>query len=178
MQWHLEKRNINDLKDHPKNPRQLSKHDAEHLQKSIDKFGLIDKPIINLDNQIIGGHQRKAILKKLKIKEIDCWVPDKELTQEQVDELNVRLNKNTGTFDFDILANEWNLDDLLEWGFTPEEFQIEEINEKEFDESITDDLTLIVKFNINIPNEDSTSFENQLDQLLSKFPRAKMEKKI
>lgn len=121
MQWHLEKRNINDLKDHPKNPRQLSKHDAEHLQKSIDKFGLIDKPIINLDNTIIGGHQRKAILKKLKIKEIDCWVPDNQLDDKQVEELNIRLNKNTGEWDYDILANEFDIDDLMDWGFTAEE---------------------------------------------------------
>jgi DNA modification methylase len=140
MQWHLEKRNINDLKDHPKNPRQLSKHDAEHLQKSIDKFGLIDKPIINLDNQIIGGHQRKSILKKLKIKEIECWVPDKQLDEKQVEELNIRLNKNTGDWDWDVLANEFDVDNLMEWGFTAEELIDAPITEIESTEE--DDETL------------------------------------
>ena len=138
MQWHLEKRNINDLKDHPKNPRQLSKHDAEHLQKSIDKFGLIDKPIINLDNQIIGGHQRKSILKKLGIKEIDCWVPDNVLDEKQVEELNIRLNRNTGSFDYDVLANSWEIPDLLEYGFDEKEL-LDKFEVPKFDEVMGDE---------------------------------------
>lgn len=118
IQWHIENRKIKDLKPHPKNARRLTKDQALHLEISLEKFGLIDLPIINTENTIIGGHQRINLLKKKKIKEIDCWVPDHELTQEEVDELNIRLNKNTGEFDFDILANEWDIQNLVEWGFT------------------------------------------------------------
>lgn len=120
--WKLEQRNIKDLKKHTKNPRSLSKDQYEHIKKSIDKFGLIDKPIINLDNTIIGGHQRLEVLKKNKISIVDCQVPDHLLTQQEVDELNIRLNKNTGDWDWDILANEWEIADLLDWGFVAEEF--------------------------------------------------------
>lgn len=120
--WHLEKRKLSDLTDHPRNPRKLDKNDAKQLKESLEKFGVIDKPVITTTNMIIGGHQRKQILKKLAIKEVECWVPDRELTDKEVDELNIRLNKNIGCFDWDKLANEWEITDLLDWGFSLDEF--------------------------------------------------------
>lgn len=123
--WTLEKRKISSLKDHPKNPRKLSKHDAEHLKKSLEKFGLADKPIITKEGLIIGGHQRKRILKKMGFKEVECWVPERDLSQDEVDELNIRLNRNLGEWDFDKLANEWNFEDLINWGFTEAEFDVD-----------------------------------------------------
>lgn len=120
--WHLEKRKLSDLTDHPRNPRKLSKDDAKQLKESLQKFGVIDKPVITPSGMIIGGHQRKQILKKLAVKEIECWVPDRELTDKEVDELNIRLNKNQGEWDFEKLANEWEITDLLDWGFSLDEF--------------------------------------------------------
>ena len=134
INWHLEKRLVKDLKPNPKNPRHLSKDQERHIEISLKKFGLADKPIINTDNMIIGGHMRLRILKKQKIKEIECWIPERLLTEKEVDELTIRLNKNHGGFDFDILANEWEVPDLLDWGFKPEELEIiltEDIESKE-----------------------------------------------
>jgi hypothetical protein len=119
--WHLESRKLKDLTEHPHNPRQLSKHDAEHLEKSLEKFGQIDKIVINTDNQIIGGHQRKKILKKMGISTVECWVPDRTLDPKEVDECVVRLNRNAGEWDWDILANRFDNDDLLEFGFEASE---------------------------------------------------------
>jgi len=138
MKWHIETRKLKDLKPHPKNPRKLSKHDAEHLQKSMDKFGLIDKPIITQEGMIIGGHQRISLLKKNKAKEVECWVADDPMAQEDIDELCLRLNRNVGEWDHDILANAWEEDDLAAWGFTDADravFEdIEEIDTIEEDE--------------------------------------------
>ena len=57
------------------------------------------------------------------------------LTLEQERELNVRLNKNTGSFDWDILANEFEVEDLVDWGFTEDEltgFDVDDdLDEKE-----------------------------------------------
>ena len=117
MQWTLETRKIKDLKDYEKNPRRLTKDQEAHLKKSIDRFGLIDKPIITRDGTLIGGHQRKNILKKLGLKEVECWVPDKDLDEKEIQELNIRLNKNSGEFSFYSLANNFDVPDLLEWGF-------------------------------------------------------------
>jgi DNA modification methylase len=121
IQWHLEVLPIKSLKSHPKNPRQLSKEQSNQLKQSLDKFGLIDKPIINKDSTVIGGHQRIQVLKKEKAKNIECWIPDQQLNQNDVDELCIRLNKNTGDWDWDILANQWEPEDLLKWGFSEEE---------------------------------------------------------
>lgn len=141
IRWHLESFLIKDLKPHPKNPRQINKKQQQHLEALIQKFGLIDKPIINRDLTIIGGHQRIAILKKMKEKEVQCWIPDHQLTTEEIDHLCIGLNLNQGTWDYDILANEWEPLNLLEWGFSEEQLldcakEIEKIEPDEDDEQV------------------------------------------
>jgi ParB-like chromosome segregation protein Spo0J len=138
INWKLERKSIKDLQKFQKNPRTLSKDQFRQLKTSLDKFGLIDKPIINLDNTIIGGHQRLEVLKKSGAKDVECWVPDKGLSSHDIEELNVRLNKNVGDWDFDVLANEFEITDLLEWGFDPEELMgacAEEIEAEEKEDS-------------------------------------------
>ena len=131
LEWKIETRKIADLKPYHKNPRSLSKEQAKHLQTSLEKFGLIDKPIINTDNTIIGGHQRLAILKKMKHKEVEVYVPSSLLNDKDLQQLNIRLNQ-TGEFDFDILANQYELSDLVDWGFDEKDFQMDlSIEEKE-----------------------------------------------
>ncbi len=121
VQWHLEVLSIKNLKEHHKNPRRITKDQAHHLETLIKKFGLIDKPIVNKDWTIIGGHQRIRILKRMKAKNVECWVPDEQLSQEDIDHLCVGLNLNQGQWDWDILANQWEPLDLLNWGFTEEQ---------------------------------------------------------
>jgi hypothetical protein len=121
IQWHLEFLPIASFKEHPKNPRQIKKEQLQQLEKLIKKFGLIDKPIVNKDWTIIGGHQRIKILKKMKVKNVECWVPDTQLEQADIDHLCIGLNLNQGQWDYDILGNEWEPMDLVEWGFTEEQ---------------------------------------------------------
>lgn len=121
IQWHLEVLSIKSLKEHPNNPREINKKQQQHLQDLIEKFGLIDKPIVNKDWTIIGGHQRVRILKKMKTKTVECWIPDEELTQEEIDHLCIGLNLNQGQWDWDLLANNWEPLDLLRWGFTEQQ---------------------------------------------------------
>tara|TARA_R100001443_G_C3301057_1_gene165298 strand:+ start:296 stop:781 length:486 start_codon:yes stop_codon:yes gene_type:complete len=111
----IEKIQINKLKAATYNPRQISTKQYKDLKESINKFGLVDPIIVNKCYTIIGGHQRYKICKDLEYKEIGCIVLD--LNKEQEKELNIRLNKNTGTFDIDILANEFDIDQLVDWGF-------------------------------------------------------------
>jgi DNA modification methylase len=118
--WNLKTFNIDELTDYSKNPRSLTKQQFEQLKKSLDKFGLIDKPIINADekNTVIGGHQRLRVLRSENQKSVECWYPSRELDEKEVEELNIRLNKNTGDWDFDTLANNFEVGDLMDWGFT------------------------------------------------------------
>tara|TARA_R100000654_G_scaffold1062_3_gene4025 strand:+ start:3754 stop:4245 length:492 start_codon:yes stop_codon:yes gene_type:complete len=127
---------INKLKPATYNPRQISTKQYKDLKQSIEKFGLVDPIITNKDFTIIGGHQRYKICKELKHKEIDCVVLD--LSKEEERELNIRLNKNTGEFDMDILANEFNIDELVDWGFKHIDLglNIDKIEEDKEDEYI------------------------------------------
>ncbi len=132
IQWHLEKLNIEDLTEHEYNPRIMTRHQSKHLKKSIEDFGLSEKPIVNQDGEIIGGHQRIKILKEMGYKEIECWIPDIFMSHEQVNELCIRLNKNTGDWDYDILANVWDEEDLYSYGFT--ELELGKIQDIEVEE--------------------------------------------
>ncbi len=131
INWTLCNKKISSLKKYHKNPRYIKEEDLKHLQTSIAKFGMIDKPILNTDNTIIGGHQRINALKESKQKTVECWVPDRELDEKEIEELNIRLNKNSGDWNFEVLANEWNVEDLLDWGFNSKELGISEITEVE-----------------------------------------------
>lgn len=120
IKWNLKTLAIKDLKEHPKNPRQIDKDKFQHLAELIAKFGLIDKPIVNADYTIIGGHQRIKVLKKAKVKTVECWVAEEQLSDAQVDELCIGLNLHQGKFDYDILGDLWDPIDLLNYGFTEE----------------------------------------------------------
>ena len=68
------------------------------------------------------------------VKEIEVWVPDKPLEAKDVDELCVRLNRNVGEWDFDVLANEFEMNDLFDWGFSDEELSVSSVENIESEE--------------------------------------------
>lgn len=111
----IEKKKISDLKPAPYNPRQSTAKQESNLKKSLEKFGVVEPIIWNKQTgYIVGGHFRVRELKKLGFKEIDCVIVD--LNEEDEKELNIRLNANIGAWDYDILANVWNSEQLDEWG--------------------------------------------------------------
>ena len=131
MKWNVEKRKIKDLHEYAKTPRYLHKVEAEHLQESIDKFGQCEPIVINRDGIIVGGHQRVRTMRKMGYKEVDVYVPDLPLSEKEIEELNMRLNKNIGNWDYDMLANAWDPEDLLEWGFTEKDLHMDAKEEEE-----------------------------------------------
>ena len=99
---------IKELKPSEYNPRKISKESMEQLKESIKRFRMVD-PIIanaapNRRNIVIGGHMRLRGAKELGFKEIPVvYVKIPDIKQEQ--ELNLRLNRNTGEWDFSLLAD-------------------------------------------------------------------------
>lgn len=127
-----------DLRTADYNPRKWSKEAEVQLEEGIRKYGLVDPFIVNAalkrKNILIGGHFRLSIAKKLGIKEVPVVyinIPDLEKEKE----LNIRLNKNTGEFDWEMLAT-FDEQFLSSIGFSSEElddiFHIED-NPEEFD---------------------------------------------
>lgn len=122
--WSTERRNVKSLIPLSFNPRKLSDKARQDLEESLTRFNLVEIPAINLDNKIIAGHQRIMILMALGRgdEEIDVRVPSRMLTEAEVKEYNIRSNKNTGEWDLETLKANFDLNELLVWGFTRTEF--------------------------------------------------------
>ena len=142
---------VTDLRKAGYNPRQLKKEQYLELRKSIKKFGIAEPLVINVNelrkNVIIGGHQRFRIAKELGLAEVPCVELD--LSENDEKELNIRLNKNTGEFDFDILANFFDKEFLLDVGFKESELgmYLDEFEEefRKYDDSNAE-MPVIAKF--------------------------------
>ena len=114
---------IKELKPSEYNPRKISKESMEQLKESIKRFQMVDPIIVNAApnrrNIVIGGHMRLRGAKELGFKEIPVvYVKIPDIKQEQ--ELNLRLNRNTGEWDFSLLAN-FSEEFLGGIGFTSED---------------------------------------------------------
>lgn len=127
----IEKKKIADLIPAPYNPRQSTAKQEQHLKESLEKFGLVEPIIFNKQTgYIVGGHFRVRELKKMGVKQIECVVVD--LNEDDEMELNIRLNANTGSWDWDALANDWEVVDLNAWGLEIPQFD----GEPSYDELI------------------------------------------
>ena len=102
---------ISVLKPAAYNPRKkLKKGDKEYekIKNSIEEFGFADPLVVNADMTIIGGHQRLNCAIDLGYTEVPCAVVDVDKVREKA--LNIALNKITGAWDTQLLAD--LLDDL------------------------------------------------------------------
>jgi len=133
--WKIEKRKLADLKPHPKNPRQFTEKGMKDLENSINSIGFMQPININQDGTILSGHARTLKLQQMGEIEVDVYVPDRLLTPKQEEEVLVRANANTaGQWDFDILANEFEDFELVEWGL-----EIPNVENLEIEETLGDD---------------------------------------
>ena len=154
---------ISDLKPSEYNPRALSKKEAKDLRESLERFGMVEPIVVNRTkhrmNVIVGGHQRYYILKEMGRETIPVvYVDLPDIKKEQ--ELNIRLNKNVGHWEWDLLAN-FDKELLTEAGFEMKEleegFGIEEEPEVEFSKELMLENNYIVLY-----------FDNMLDWEVAK----------
>ncbi len=110
------------LKVNDKNPRKWTKEQKDQLKESITKFGNVDPVLVNANEArkdiVIGGHFRLEVCKELGYTEMPIVYLN--LTPEKEQELNIRLNRNHGEFDLELLA-EFDETLLSEIGFSSEE---------------------------------------------------------
>jgi ParB-like chromosome segregation protein Spo0J len=120
---------IKKLKLCQKNPRKITKDDLDKLCDSLinDPGFLKNRPI--LVNQVDGvlnvyaGNQRVQAAKKLKWKEVPCII-EENLSEELIKQRILKDNRHSGIWDYDILAGDYDLEMLVECGFTPEELHL------------------------------------------------------
>lgn len=143
--------NINEIKPNPNNPRIIKDDKFKKLVKSIQDFPqmLELRPIvIDENNVVLGGNMRlkaciEAGLKDVPVKQA------KELTEEQKKEFIVKDNVGYGEWDWDDLANNWNVEDLTEWGLDIPNFDVggfaDQNKELSLDD-VSDSMTINLKF--------------------------------
>lgn len=124
---------LDTLKPNEKNPRYISEDKMADLEKSLKDFPKMMelRPIVvDDDNTILGGNMRYEALKRLGFKDVpDKWViRAKLLTEEQKKEFIIKDNLPFGSWDWDILANEWDDQELSDWGMTFDFPDIEKVD--------------------------------------------------
>lgn len=138
INWQTKKIKIKDLKDYEHNPRKMTGDDFDRLVRSLQEDGYHQRLVVNTDNVIIGGHSRKKALLKAGFKntdEIEVLVPDRFLTEDEFDRINVKDNLPFGAWDFEILGNRFDPEQLIEWGMPGDWL---DFDKEELDLEITD----------------------------------------
>ena len=150
---------ISKIKENNNNPRFINKDKFNQLVKSIKKFPemLEKRPLVVDENNIVlGGNMRLKALKKAGIKKV--WIDvAKNWSEDQKKEFIIKDNLGYGEWDFDILANEWDLEQLDDWGLDVPYVEDEEDNEEpeiEFSEYLDESHNYVV-----------LTFDNDIDWL-------------
>lgn len=117
MKIHIVK--IKQLNPSEYNPRSWDQKAIDNLTESIKRFGIVDPIIVNAaenrNNVVIGGHFRLKIAKNLGYTEVPVvYIDLPEIEREK--ELNLRLNQNTGAWDYELLKD-FDIELLMDVGF-------------------------------------------------------------
>jgi ParB-like chromosome segregation protein Spo0J len=134
LTWTNSTRKLSELIPWPINPAQIGKDEARRLEESLEEFGQVQTIAISPTNEIYDGHQRQTVWgasRKFGMDYVvDVRVSSRELTEQERKKLVIFLRKGTvGEFDWDVLANNFETSDLLEWGFTEKELSLDSLDD-------------------------------------------------
>ena len=131
---------IEDIKENPDNPRTIKKSKFRKLVNSINNFPqmLELRPIVvDENNVVLGGNMRLKALQEAEITQVRV-IRAEDLTPEQKREFIIKDNVGFGDWDIDMLANQWDLDSLIDWGMDAKDFDMQQydepVDESEYDE--------------------------------------------
>jgi DNA modification methylase len=132
----IQKSKVSEIKLNPNNPRLIKDDKFTKLVQSIKDFPeMLDiRPIVvNADMVILGGNMRFKACKEAGLKEVPIIVAD-NLTEEQQREFLIKDNTSGGEWDFEMLANEWDVEQLDAWGLDIPNFEPDQVLEAEEDD--------------------------------------------
>ena len=150
----IETKGINEIKINPNNPRIIKDDKFRKLVESVKSFPemLELRPIVvNKDMIILGGNMRYKACKEAWLKEIPVIVAD-NLTEEQEREFLIKDNVSGGEWDWDILANEWDKEELEEWWLDVQFENGEE--QKDISENIKEEYQILINCTNEIEQEE------------------------
>ena len=125
----MEKLNIAAIKPNEENPRFITDSKFKKLVKSIKDFPemLEARPlVIDEDNVVLGGNMRLKALKaagvfEIPVKRVEGW------TAEQKKEFIIKDNLGYGEWDWEVVANIWEVEEIAEWGLDLPQFGVEDL---------------------------------------------------
>jgi len=139
----IEKVKLSKVKNNPNNPRLIKDDKFKKLVNSIKEFPqmLEIRPIVVNDDMIVlGGNMRLKACKEAGLKDVYI-IKASELTEEQQREFIIKDNSGFGEWDWDMIANEWDAEQLEEWGIDVPGFDDGEYLEAEEDDfSVPDEI--------------------------------------
>jgi hypothetical protein len=157
---------INTVKANPNNPRIIKDDKFAKLVKSINEFPqmLNLRPIVvNDDMVVLGGNMRLKACKEAGLKEIPI-IKASELTEQQQKEFIVKDNVGYGEWDWSDLANNWDSDQLEEWGLDIPGFSdVEDLGENF---SLPDgDKAPFQQMTFTLADEQATQIKNAIEDI-------------
>ena len=172
---------VSSLKENPNNPRFIRDSKFEKLVKSIREFPemlSVRKLVVNKDYIVLGGNMRLKAIKEAGVKEVEVEVV--EWSEEKEKEFIIKDNLGYGEWDFEMLANEWEVESLTEWGLDIPGLALPDITEElEKEENI---YTNKVTTPIYEPSEEKPKVESLYDsekynKLVEEINSANLSKK-
>ena len=126
INWTTFRLKLADLVPWESNPRVLTERDAAKIRTSLQDFGVVDPLVANHDRvSLIGGHMRRLLLLQDGVTEADVRIPDRTLKPAEARRLALTLNRVHAEWDWDKIANEFEIPELLDAGFDAGEFEAE-----------------------------------------------------
>ena len=142
---------INEIKPNPNNPRIIKDNKFKQLVKSIQDFPqmLELRPIvIDENNMVLGGNMRLKACIEAGMTDVPV-IHANNLSEEKKKEFIVKDNVGYGEWDWDDLANNWDAQELTEWGLDIPNFDVEGFADKNKElslDDVTDSMTITLKY--------------------------------
>ena len=152
------------IKLNPNNPRLIKDDKFKKLVTSIKEFPqmLEIRPIVvNADMVVLGGNMRLKACREAGLKEVPVIIAD-NLTEAQQKEFLIKDNTSGGEWDWEILANEWEAEQLEAWGLDMPDFKNEDLDENE------DEKTYIPSYKFEVSCKTESEKNKLMADLLQK----------
>lgn len=120
LSWTTEVREVADLLSWKENPRKISKQALDKLKEKITQNGFHSVIVIDTDNTILSGNQRKTALTELGVSTVNVMTPSRKLTDKERHKIGIESNINDGEWDFEKLKS-FDLELLQFAGFDEKE---------------------------------------------------------
>jgi hypothetical protein len=178
--WEVRLVKLNELIPNPDNPRTITAENFGRLKKKIERQGFRGVICVDNNNIILGGNQRYAALMDMGYAEelVPVTAPLFKMTEKERQEIIITDNLPDGDWNMEILANQYDTSDLIEWGmdvpWTEEPLDPENPEAKEEDFDInTKKVKIIFKY-----QDSHETIDKFIREMKQKYPELLYEVEI